>query len=188
MESATLLEHYRGPRTANELSKINSCTKSVLSALISIAIDKNIVPHPDTPILEFFPQLVQDSDTRKRQITITHLLTMTAGFQWNEFGGLNSFPTMTRTTDWVKFVLAQPLAESPGTVMAYNSGGSQLLAAILSQAFGQSVAEFAEQQLFRYLGIERYRWDKDPQGIHTGGFGLYLKPWDMAKLGLLYPA
>jgi CubicO group peptidase (beta-lactamase class C family) len=182
----TLLEHYRGPRTANELGRINSCTKSILSALICIAIDQGILPEPDTPILEFFPQLNQDNDPRKRHITIAHLLTMSAGFQWNEFGGLNSFPTMTKSEDWVKFVLSQPLIQPPGTMMEYNSGGSQLLASILSQASGQAVAEFAEQQLFRKLGITRYRWDKDPQGIHTGGFGLYLKPRDMAKLGLLY--
>lgn len=181
-----MLEHYREPQIAEELSKINSCTKSVLSALISIAIDKQILPHPATPILSFFPTIIEDSDVRKREITIAHLLTMTAGFNWTEFGGQNSFPTMSRTADWVQFVLSQPLAHNPGTVMTYNSGCSQLLSAILSHASGQTVAEFAEAQLFQPLGIETYRWDTDPQGIHTGGFGLYLKPEDMLKFGLLY--
>ena len=181
-----MLEHYREPQIAEELSKINSCTKSVLSALISIAIDKQILPHPETSILSFFPTIIEDKDVRKREITIGHLLTMTAGFNWTEFGGQNSFPTMTRTADWVQFVLSQPLAHTPGTEMTYNSGCSQLLSAILSQATGQTVAEFAEAQLFQPLGIESYRWDTDPQGIHTGGFGLYLKPEDMLKFGLLY--
>jgi len=158
----------------------------MLSALISIAIDQHIVPHPDTPILEFFPHIAEDEDTRKREITIAHLLTLSAGFNWNEFGGLNSFPTMTKSEDWVKFVLSQPLVDPPGTRMVYNSGCSQLLAAILRQASGQSVAAFAEKQLFRHLGITAYRWETDPQGIHTGGFGLYLIPRDMLKLGLLY--
>ncbi|MFD5022865.1 serine hydrolase domain-containing protein [Paenibacillus sp. NPDC058367] len=181
-----ILEHYREPEIAKELGKINSCTKSVLAALVSIAIDKQIVPPPDTPISLFFPLLKEDQDQRKREITIRHLLTMTAGFNWTEFGGQNSFPTMTRTADWIKFVLAQPLSHTPGTEMNYNSGCSQILSAILRECSGQDVAAFAEDQLFQPLGIESYRWDSDPQGIHTGGFGLYMMPEDMLKFGLLY--
>lgn len=180
------LEYYREPQFANELYKINSCNKSVLAALVSIAMDQQIVPQPGTPILEFFPQIAKDSDTRKRDITIEHLLTMSAGFNWTEFGGQNSFPTMSKTSDWVQFVLSQPLADVPGTRMEYNSGCSQLLATILRHASGQAVAEFAEQQLFQPLGIENYHWETDPQGTHTGGFGLRLKPMDMLQFGLLY--
>jgi CubicO group peptidase (beta-lactamase class C family) len=181
-----VLEHYREPQVAAPPSKINSCTKSVLSALVSIAIDRGILPHPDTPISTFFPSLLQDQDTRKREITLAHLLTMTAGFAWTEFGGRNSFPSMTKTENWVQYVLEQPLEEEPGTRMEYNSGCSQLLSAILRQSAEQTVAEFAEQHLFGPLGIESYRWETDPQGNHTGGFGLYLKPDDMVKFGQLY--
>ncbi|MEC0233981.1 serine hydrolase [Paenibacillus kribbensis] len=181
-----ILEYYREPAITNELYKINSCTKSVLSALVSIAIDQQIVPQSDTPILEFFPRLAEDSDPQKREITIEHLLTMSAGFNWTEFGGQNSFPTMSKTSDWVQFVLSQPLSDPPGTRMEYSSGCSQLLATILRHASGQTVAEFAEQQLFQPLGIESYYWETDPQGTHTGGFGLRLKPMDMLKFGRLY--
>ena len=149
-------------------------------------MDKRILPHADTPIMEFFPQLREAEDQRKREITLSHLLTLSAGFKWNEFGGLNSFPTMKKSSDWVNFVLSQPLSDAPGERMVYNSGCSQLLAAVLRQETRLSVAEFAEQQLFNVLGITSYRWETDPQGIHTGGFGLYLKPRDMVKLGLLY--
>ncbi|TKH43029.1 serine hydrolase [Paenibacillus terrae] len=185
-QGSMALEYYREPQFANELYKINSCTKSVLAALVSIAMDQQIVPQPATPILEFFPQIAKDSDIRKRDITIEHLLTMSAGFNWTEFGGQNSFPTMSKTSDWVQFVLSQPLADVPGTRMEYNSGCSQLLATILRQASGQAVAEFAEQQLFQPLGIESYHWETDPHGTHTGGFGLHLKPMDMLQFGLLY--
>jgi CubicO group peptidase (beta-lactamase class C family) len=180
------LAYYREPQIATQLSKINSCTKSVLASLISIAIDKGTMPLPDTPISNFFPSLKEDRDPRKREITISHLLTMTAGFNWTEFGGQNSFPTMTKTSDWVNYVLSQPLSHPPGTEMNYNSGCSQLLSAILRETTGQTVAKYAEEELFLPIGIESYRWDTDPQGIHTGGFGLYLKPEDMLKFGLLY--
>ncbi|MBE3648079.1 serine hydrolase domain-containing protein [Paenibacillus polymyxa] len=181
-----IMDYYREPQIANELYKINSCTKSVISALVSMAMDQRLVPKPETPILEFFPQLAKDSDPRKRDITIEHLLTMSAGFNWTEFGGQNSFPTMSKTSDWVHFVLSQPLSHLPGTRMEYSSGCSQLLATLLRSASGQAVAEFAEEQLFQPLGIDNYHWETDPQGTHTGGFGLHLRPLDMLKFGRLY--
>jgi CubicO group peptidase (beta-lactamase class C family) len=173
---------------SNSLAKINSCTKSILSALICIAIDREILPHWDTPISTFFPVLLQSSDQRKREITIAHLLTMSAGFRWNEFGGLNSFPVMTKQPDWIRHVLELPMADSPGEVMVYNSGCSQLLSAILRQASGLSTAEFAKRYLFGPLGIQNYSWERDPSGNHTGGFGLKLAPPDMLKFGQLFLA
>ncbi|MEK0314225.1 serine hydrolase domain-containing protein [Cohnella sp. 56] len=179
-----LFEHYRETSLADEPAVINSCTKSVLSALICIAIGRGLLPDPaNTPVSTFFPQLLADPDIRKRDMTLQHLLTMTAGYRWDEFGGLNSFPRMTRTTDWIAYVMGQPLSEQPGVRMTYNSGVSQLLSAILSQAAGMSVARFAEETLFGTLGIRRYEWETDPQGIHTGGFGLRLLPADLLKLG-----
>lgn len=127
-----------------------------------------------------------DADPRKRQITLRHLLTMSAGFNWTEFGGFNSFPRMTRSPDWVRFVLEQPMSDRPGDRMEYNSGASQLLTAILVQAAGLAAARFAELHLFGPLGIEEYEWEQDPQGVHTGGFGLWLRPGDMLKFGQLY--
>lgn len=182
-----LIYHYeREPHISTELAKINSCTKSILSALICIAMEQRILPEPDTEIACFFPRLRSDADERKRGMTLRHLLTMTAGFDWTEFGGQNSFPRMTRSADWVKFALEQPLADAPGSRMTYNSGVSQLLAAILAQAAGMSVAQFAELHLFAPLGFRDYEWEYDPQGIHTGGFGLKLAPDDMLKFGLLF--
>ncbi|MGG6311663.1 serine hydrolase domain-containing protein [Paenibacillus macerans] len=181
-----IFEHYRNPQTSEEIAKINSCTKSFLSALLCIAFGQGILPPPDTNLREFFPELETDPDPRKREITLLHLLTMSGGWNWTEFGGHNSFPRMTRSPDWVRFALEQPMADRPGDRMEYNSGGSQLLSAILVQASGMPTARFAEEYLFGPLGIEAYRWEQDPQGIHTGGFGLWLRPADMMNFGRLY--
>ncbi|KKO52988.1 serine hydrolase domain-containing protein [Paenibacillus sp. DMB20] len=181
-----IFEHYRNRHVPEETAKVNSCTKSFLSALICIAMDQGILPGPKTRIAEFFPRLAADPDPRKREITLEHLLTMTAGFQWTEFGGQKSFPRMTRSPHWIDFVLDQPMSEMPGTRMEYNSGVSQLLSAILVQAAGVKTARFAETELFGPLGIEDYKWEADPQGIHTGGYGLWLRPADMLKFGRLY--
>jgi CubicO group peptidase (beta-lactamase class C family) len=182
-----LLYHYEQFEHASaRLMPINSCTKSVLSALVCIALDKGLLPSPDALVCDFFPMLRDDADERKQTMTVRHLLTMTAGFQWNEFGGSNSFPKMTRSPNWIQFVLEQPLSHAPGTKMVYNSGVSQLLAGMLAQAAETTVAQFAEEQLFGPLSIEPYEWKTDPQGIHTGGFGLQLAAHDMLKFGLLY--
>ncbi|MBB6730410.1 serine hydrolase domain-containing protein [Cohnella zeiphila] len=179
-------EHYRDSATAREIAKINSCTKSILSALLCIALDRELLPGPETLASEFFPTLASSDDRRKRKITLEHLLTMTAGFEWTEFGGRNSFPRMTRSPNWVRFVLEQPLADEPGKRMEYNSGISQLLSSILTQASGMTAARFAEMRLFGPLGIEEYEWESDPQGIYAGGFGMRLRPMDMLKFGQLY--
>ncbi|RED55280.1 serine hydrolase domain-containing protein [Cohnella lupini] len=179
--------HYeKSEQASSRLMPINSCTKSVLSALICIAMEQGLVASTDTLISRYFPQLLNDKDARKKSITLEHLLTLTAGFRWNEFGGLNSFPQMSRSPDWISYVLEQPLSDEPGTRMVYNSGVSQLLAAILAQATGMDIARYAELNLFSPLGIEQYDWKRDPQGIHTGGFGLQLTAHDMLKFGLLY--
>ncbi|MFB9274381.1 serine hydrolase domain-containing protein [Cohnella cellulosilytica] len=181
-----VFEHYRNSSITAETAKVNSCTKSVLSALICIAMDRGLLPEPHTPAAEFFPKLLTDPDPRKRDITLEHLLTMTAGLEWTEFGGIKSFPRMTRSEDWVDFVLSQPMAESPGRKMEYNSGVSQLLSAILARSCGMPTARFAELELFGPLGIEQYEWESDPQGIHTGGYGLKLRPGDLLSFGQLY--
>ncbi|WP_440109569.1 serine hydrolase domain-containing protein [Paenibacillus sp. QZ-Y1] len=181
-----IYEHYRNQEAATHIAKINSCTKSVLSALVCIAMDHGWLPEASAPISTFFPQLKSDPDPRKPQITLEQLLTMTAGFNWDEFGGQNSFPRMTRTEHWVNFALEQRLSHVPGTHMEYNSGVSQMLSAILMQNTGMPVAEFAERYLFGPLGIKDYEWESDPQGVHTGGFGLKMLPVDLLKFGQLF--
>lgn len=181
-----IYEHYRNPEAATHIAKINSCTKSVLSALVCIAMDHGWLPEASTPIYTFFPLLKSDPDPRKPQITLEQLLTMTAGFNWDEFGGQNSFPRMTRTDHWVNFVLEQRLSHVPDTYMEYNSGVSQMLSAILMQNTGMPLAEFAERYLFGPLGIKEYEWESDPQGVHTGGFGLKMLPVDLLKFGQLF--
>lgn len=181
-----IFEHYRHNRAKSEPAKINSCTKSFLSALVCIALDQGLFPAPDTKLGECVPMLDKEGDDWRKDITIRHLLTMSGGWRWKEFGGINSFPQMTRTQDWVAFALEQPMANPPGSVMEYNSGSSQILSHLLVQATGGSIASFAETYLFGPLGINEFHWEQDPQGIHTGGFGLSLRPADLLKFGRLY--
>ena len=182
----TDFEYYRDQRAQKEPVKINSCTKSIVSALFCIGMDRGLIPGVTTPAADFFPKLTSSGDSRKQEITLEHLLTLTAGFDWTEFGGQKSFPRMTRSPHWIDFVLEQPLSDDPGTRFEYNSGVSQMLSAIICQTSGMTTARFAELNLFGPLGIEPYEWEMDPQGVHTGGYGLKLIPADLLKFGQLY--
>lgn len=181
-----IFEHFRHNATQHELAKINSCTKSFLSALICIALDQGIFPPLDTKLCDCLSIEGLEGEDWRRSITIRHLLTMSGGWKWEEFGGANSFPQMTRSQNWVDFALGQARAVPPGEVMEYNSGSSQILSRLLAEAVGGSIASFAQDYLFGPLGIDQFHWEQDPQGIHTGGFGLSLRPVDLLNFGILY--
>lgn len=175
-----LLQYTKNRKMAEKLHKVNSVSKSVLSILIGIAIDQGAIIGIEQPIRDFFPNCPVD----KQETTIEHLLTMTPGFDWPEFGdwGGRPFP-MINSKDWVRFVLERSMQTTPGQHMAYNSGCSHLLSAIVQKATGTSLNHFAEQHLFKPLGIKEYVWHTDSKGITIGGFGLLLKAVDMVKLG-----
>ena len=170
-----------------EKLNINSCTKSVMSILIGIAIDKGYIESVDTKIITYFPELEHDQDSRKREITIRHLLTFTAGFDWPEWGERFGFVDhLIYSKNWVDFILNRPMASTPGKQSAYNTGASHLLSAILQKASGVTTSSFATEHLFSPLGIEDVFWPQDPQGIAYGGLGMKMYPADAMKIGLLY--
>jgi len=181
-------EGYRAPTTAETQHHLFSGTKSFTSALIGIALDQGYLTGVDQRVLDFFPdRTFQNVDDAKRSITLDNLLTMSGGFEWE--GGILESPGLTElwsSGDWVQFTLDLPLSDPPGSRFVYNSGESHLLSAILQQTVGMKAEEFAAQQLFAPLGITAWSWRTDPQGISTGGWGLYLTPRDMAKFGYLY--
>jgi CubicO group peptidase (beta-lactamase class C family) len=188
--------HRFGPDDAH---RVASVTKSVTSALVGIAIDKGYIEGVRQKVLGFFPEVTtQPQDVLKREVTIEHLLTMTAGFQWRT--GARAFEPllvrMQRGADWVGFILDLPvLVRSFGTFQ-YSSAASHLLSAILTRATGQCARAFANEHLFAPIGIAEIpanpqgdretQWAEDPQGNSIGGWGLALKPRDMARFGFLY--
>jgi CubicO group peptidase (beta-lactamase class C family) len=176
-------ENYFGyPERVDEANEIHSCTKSVTSLLMGIAIAQGHVSGVDDFVLDYFPdRTFENMDERKEAIRIEHLLTMTSGLPWeeSEYGALVSSP------DWVKWMLDRPMEHAPGEVWKYNTGGSHLLSAIISEASGVNTTVFADEFLFSSLGLTYWWWPGDPQGAAMGGSDLYLRPRDMAKIGYL---
>ncbi len=179
-------EYYKEGYDAKSVFRLASCTKSISGALIGIAIDKGYVSGVDTKLTTYFPGLAQSGDAYKQEITLAHLLTHTAGFEWYEWGGGKMFGQFTRSENWVDFVLNRPIAAKPGTTFNYSTGGSHLLAAVLQQATGRTAADFGQEFLFEPLGMDSVRWSHDPQGITDGGNGISMTARDAAKFGQLY--
>jgi CubicO group peptidase (beta-lactamase class C family) len=167
---------------------LNSCTKSVLSALVGIAMEKGCLREDDR-VLDYFPEYVPTGgDERRWRITMRHLLSMSSGISWPQFGPNNVSDAMGRSDDWIRFILERPMAAEPGTVANYSNGDSHLVSAILAKATGRTALDFAREVLFEPLGISDVRWDSDPQGRNIGSATMYLLPSDMAKIGCLYLA
>ncbi|MFN7948342.1 MAG: serine hydrolase [Blastocatellia bacterium] len=174
-----------------ELHTMQSVTKTVTSVVIGVATARKEFPDLDTPVLKFFDAgRISNIDERKRRMTIRHLLTMTAGFDWNESlpynDPNNSASLMEASNDWVQFTINRPMAEEPGKQFVYNSGATQLLSHIFRVATGQDIEEYAAKYLFAPLGITQFYWKRSPSGLIDTEGGLYLKPHDLAKIAYLF--
>lgn len=174
-----------------DLHSLQSVTKTITSAIIGVAVTRGDFPSLDTPVLSFFDaSKVANVDDRKRRMTVRHLLTMTAGFDWNE--GLsyadprNTGTQLEKSDDWVKFTIDRPMSEEPGTRWNYNSGASELLAYVFRKATKMDVEEYGARYLFAPLGIDRWYWKRIPVGLADTEGGLYLEARDLAKIWYLF--
>ena len=168
-------EYFQG--VPNDYQNLASVTKSVVSALIGIALQEGYIQSLDQKVVDFYPEYVTpDTDPRISDITLEHLLTMTSGLEREtEFG-----------EDWFKSTLEQSVSGMPGKAFHYNDSAAHLLSGILTRTTHVTALEFANKYLFQPLGIPIPPWETDPQGNNVGGDGLSLRPREMAKIGYLY--
>jgi ankyrin repeat protein/CubicO group peptidase (beta-lactamase class C family) len=181
-----VLEAYNDPFGKDDIQILKSCTKSVASALVGIAIREGYIKSVDQRVVPIFPgQKIRNLDEKKQMVTIKHLLTMSSGISQQE---VDSFipDEYWNSGNWNRYYLDQPMVAQPGTLFAYDSAGVCLLMSILHETSGMENSEFAEKFLFKPIGITNYYWGTDPQGDFDGGAGLAMTPMEMAKFGYLY--
>ena len=179
--------YYHG----SDLHSMQSVSKTVSSIIMGIAITRgDFKAGLETPLLKYFDAAkVKNVDERKRRITLRHVLTMTAGLDWNEEVAYddpkNDADLMEATDDWVQYVIDRPMAQEPGKVFNYSSGNSELLAYIFQQETGQDIEKYGDKYLFAPLGMDHY-WKRSPLGVVDTEGGLFLRNTDLAKLGYFY--
>lgn len=182
------LEAYARGFSAEAPQPINSCTKSLTSALIGIALRKGLLQSIEQRVIDFFPADGAD-DPRKASITIAQLLGMTSGLAWDEWESPNasdSLLKMEKEPDRVGFVLSRPLEAVPGSRWNYNTGGSEVISAILQKVTGKKEADFARENLLGPLGITSAIWPTASDGTSFGGYAVRMTSRDMARFGYLY--
>lgn len=166
-----------------------SVTKSVIGTLIGIAIDRGLLSGVDVPVIDILPEaapkVVEDS---KAAMTVEDLLTMATGLDCRDsfLYGYEGLADMLASEEWSANVLALPMREEPGTRFEYCNGASHLLSAIITELTGKPASEFAEDVLFRPLGISDVTWPNKVNGVTVGFSELVLEPSDAAKIGYLY--
>lgn len=175
---------FNGGPPLDQPVNIKSASKSVMSALVGIAIARGVLDGTDQPIL---PLLRADApsrpDPRLSRVTVGHLLSMQAGLE--RTSGEN-YGRWVSSPNWVRFALSRPFVEEPGGAMLYSTGSSHLLSALLTRATGRSTLANARSWLGEPLAITIPSWPADPQGIYFGGNEMRLSPRAMARFGELY--
>ena len=175
------------PFAQDSLHDLASATKSFMSTLIGIAIDKGYIESVEWPVLDFFPgRTVANLDANKEAMTLENLLTMRSGFECSNQGAESTDVQMEASPNWVQFTLDLPMATEPGTRYNYCNQNSLLLSAIIQETTGMSALAFAQEHLFGPLGVSDFIWPTGPQGNNRGWGDMKLAPHDMAKLGYLF--
>ena len=178
-----VFEHYAPRHGSTRLANIKSASKSIISTLVGIAIERKLIASIHEPIVRWFPELRKDPDPRKQRITIEHLLTMQSGLASTSG---EQYGRWVSSRNWVRYALDRPMVSDPGSSMEYSTGTSHILSAILTKVTGRSTHQFAGEALGRPLGITLARWPRDPQGIYMGGNEMLMTPPQMIAYGELY--
>ena len=198
-------ENYFGGYNQDDTIHVASVTKSIISALIGMAFNKGLIKSLEQNVLDFFPKYkIKRGEKTIQKIVINDLLTMTAPYKFK----YEPYTKVYSSDDWSKAVL--DLLGGKGKIgeFKYTTVGLQVLSGILTNATGQSVLDFATENLFKPLDIKSPEnttikdkeehlaflkdkhvsscWVVDPKGVNTAGWGLTLTTKDMAKIGLLY--
>lgn len=181
-----IFEKYYNGYGAEKLNNLKSATKSITSLLIGIAIDNGLIKDENERISDLLPEMFDNkTDPEKKKITLKDVLTMSAGFEWNNFGG-RWRGGWDKSREPTKYLIRQvPLANKPGTKWNYNSALSHLLSTLIKKYSGMNTFEFAKKYLFEPLDIKNVRWQKSNDGNEMGNSELMMTPRDLAKIGLL---
>ncbi|MBD3630837.1 ChbG/HpnK family deacetylase [Cyclobacterium sp.] len=177
-----VFEHWLGDNAANKSHVMFSVSKTFTATAIGFAVQEGLLDVSDK-VISFFPdQLPKEMSQNLEALEIRHLLTMSVGHDVDPTGILRE----RADADWVEAFLAFPIPHKPGEQFVYNSLATYMLSAILTKVSGERLLDYLQSRLFRPLGITGATWDKSPQGIAIGGWGLKVKTEDMAKLGQFY--
>lgn len=177
--------------TPGTLHDLRSCSKSIVGLLYGMALQQGKVPPPEAPLFSAFPEHADlaGSDGRDR-LTIQHVLTMTMGTDWDESSLVYSDPRNSETAmdlapDRYRYVLERPVIDAPGARWTYCGGATALLARIIAKGTGQTLHDFARENLFVPLGMGPTGWATGGDGEPIAASGARMTTRDLARIGMM---
>lgn len=188
-----VFEEYLNGWDPARIHRLQSVTKGFTSTLVGVAIEQGFIGSLDDPIRDYLPDYSGFFGGKKDSVTVRHLLTMSAGFKWNEGETYYADPKRCdphlaeASDDYLKYLLERPIVEEPGTVWRYNSGYPNILGHIIEERSGMKIVEFAYRNVFEPLGIKRAFWmfiSGENKPSCAGGLRLISR--DLARYGYLY--
>ncbi len=180
-DGAVVYENWMSEGSADEPHILNSVSKTFTSMAVGLAISEGRLAL-DEKLVDIFPEHCPENPSEYlKEITVEHLLTMSCGHSTDPT--YKSWEVKDRS--WIRFFMEHPVTHKPGTLFCYNSLGTYVLSAIVQKRTGEKVADYLYPRLFRPLGINNVSWIESHEGINTGGWGLFLKTEDLAKMGLM---
>lgn len=183
-DGVPVIEHVQAGPGLSRPANIKSLSKTVLSVIAGMAIDKGVVSSVDQPLMELLGELAPDGlDSRVRDISFGDALAMQAGLA--STSGRN-YGRWVQSDNWVAHALTRPMIAQPGGRMIYSTGATHLVSAALTEASGESTLVLARRWLGEPLNIRIPPWLTDPQGIYFGGNDMHLSPRALARVGELY--
>lgn len=177
------------PHDAGTKHDVRSISKSVVSLLFGIALERKLIAGTDVPVMSFFPEYAELKTPKWDKILLRHLLSMTPGYDWNEdtdwMDPSNTARAMYEAADPYRYILGREVVHKPNARWQYNSGATTLLGRVLKKSTGKPLDQFAKEALFDPLHIEDFEWGRMINGEPDAGGGLRLRPRDTAKIGQL---
>jgi len=174
------------PRTLadrDEPHQLWSTTKSFISMLTGIAIDKGYIKSVSDSVFTYIPEYKQYAYPELKPLTIEECLTMRSGIDYDNDGREEEELLAMVPDDAIRFILERPMKAKPGVESVYKNFDPQLLVKVISNATKTDLVDFADQNLFAPLGITNYYWSRNKDTTPYGGFGLWFTPRDLAKVG-----
>jgi len=159
-----------------------SVTKSFTSLAAGLAFEKGYLGSLDDKAFDYLPEYFDD-DSVKRSITLRHILTMETGIDYDD--EVHTAEMIYCDGSSLSYVLSRPQVFLPGEDWYYGDGNAQLISGIVRSASGKNLEEIVKNYLFEPMGINNYFWEQHSDGLNLGGMGLWMRPRDMLKIGML---
>jgi CubicO group peptidase (beta-lactamase class C family) len=179
-------ERYSGGLTRDKNYELYSVTKALVGILAGDLIGEGKISLDSSvkDVVGAYRPDLKDAVADKDKVKLRNVLTMTTGLHY-DFNPPDD-PIYYTAPDRLKLAATTTPLLEPGKVFQYMDVNPILATAMLSQAAGEKLQDYAEEKVFKPLGMKHYVWGRaDEKGLVSGGWGLRLRPIDMARLGIL---